>query len=899
MLGRPIDLRCERLINPLGIDDLPPRLSWRFCDTARGASQASYQLQWARDAAAFAGFDNHPHGVGDTGRVESDRCAWVDFPDRALRSRERITWRVRVWNAAGEASPWSQTAWFEMGLLERSEWSARWIAAPIVGGPYSIPPAAYLRRQFSLHRRMVTARLYVTALGLYEFEINGRKVSDYVFAPGRTEYARRVAYHVYDVGALLSPGENAMGAILGDGWYCGHLHSDPRQTYGDRPQLLAQLEVSFDDGSRTVIATDSGWRAGEGPIRSSDMLMGEDYDARMEQPGWSHPGFNASAWRPVLEPEVPPIALVAAKAPPMRPITTLTPVGEPNVSPNRRRHLFDLGQNMVGRVRLRIRNAPPGRTIDLRHSEMLDRNGKPYTEALRTARATDHYTTAGRNEEVWEPAFTFHGFRYVEVRDYPGGNPSAEDVTGVVIHSDCEPTGTFECSDSLINRLQQNIVWSQRGNFLDIPTDCPQRDERLGWTGDAQVFVRTAAFNMDVSRFFAKWLADMADTQALAGDGRIHSVVPGVKSIKDEGGPAWADAAIICPWTIYRCYGDTRIIDQCWPMMDRFMGFLDATCPGRVRAGPENRWRGYGDWLSIDAHTPPDLIGTAFYAHDASLMAEMARVRGDSVAVDRYATLAAEVRAVWQARYLGSDGLLTAKTQTAAVLALQFDLLPDTIRPRVVDWLVGDIVARGMHLSTGFVGTPYINPVLTRFGRVDVAYALLHQKTFPSWLYPVTLGATTMWERWDGWTPERGFNDAGMNSYNHYAYGAVGQWLYASVAGIDLDPWVAGYRRSYIHPRPRHSGLEWARGSLETPVGRISTNWQMEPNNHFRLEVNIPANTSATVVLPCGDDGAACVRESGRAVTACDGVRAVAHDARNREVRLEVAGGDYVFDCLI
>jgi alpha-L-rhamnosidase len=569
--------------------------------------------------------------------------------------------------------------------------------------------------------------------------------------------------------------------------------------------------------------------------------MGEDVDARIDRRNWG----------PALVFDDPGIELTAHVAPPIRVQREIKPIAPPVVSKNKRRHLFDLGQNMVGWVRLKVRNSRPGQTIDLRYTEMRDREGKPYTLALRTTRATDHYTTRGEAEESFEPKFTFHGFRYVEVRDYPGGNPTVDDLTGIVVHSDCTPAGEFECSDPLINQLQSNIVWSQRGNFLDIPTDCPQRDERLGWTGDAQVFIRTAAFNMDVANFFAKWLTDMADTQALAGDGRIHSVVPGVTSIYHEGGPAWADAAVICPWTLWQCYGDTRILEQCWPMMLWFMDFLQSSCVNFIRADEHWKWKGYGDWLSVDADTPSDYIGTAFYAYCATLMSQMARAlqREDDAA--KFDALFANIRNAFLGRFLGRDGTLTVKTQTAYVLALHFDLLDEPRRPAAVDALVRDIESRGNHLSTGFVGTPYLNHVLTRFGRTDVAYNLLMQKTFPSWLYPVTQGATTMWERWDAWTHDRGFSDTGMNSFNHYAFGAVGSWLYQVVGGIDLEPTRPGYQHVIIRPRPG-GPITWANTALNGPYGRIETRWRIDrtEGEHFALDVTIPANSTGTIFLP-------------------------------------------------
>ncbi|MEO6436140.1 MAG: family 78 glycoside hydrolase catalytic domain [Tepidisphaeraceae bacterium] len=778
----PNALRCEYFVNPLAIDTPRPRLSWQVSDPRPGAKQSAYRIV--------------VEGAWDSGKVASDRSVHIEYDGPPLKSRQRCSWKVQTWDAAGESSGWSEPAIFEMGLLNRSDWSAKWIGSSIVGGPYTIPPAPYLRREFSIDKPVASARLYVTALGLHECEINGRRVSEDIFVPGRTEYTRRVPYHVYDVTHLLAHGANTIGAILGDGWYCGHLHSDPRQTYGDRPRLLAQLEITFADGSKETIASDETWTTSEGPIRSSDMLMGEDYDARMEISGWSAAGFDDAKWSCAIVFPDPGIEIVAHRAPPVQRQREIQPTREPVQSANKRRHIFDLGQNIVGRIRLRFRHAPAGKTIDLRYTEMLDREGKPYTASLRTARATDHYTTRGGAEEIYQPRFTFHGFRYVEVRDYPGRNPTADDVTGIVIHSDCEPVGTFECSDPMINQLQKNIVHSQRGNFLDIPTDCPQRDERLGWTGDAQVFIRTAAFNMDVANFFAKWLQDVADAQF--EDGHVPSVVPHVTSIHHEGGPAWADAVIICPWWLYQCYGDTRVLEQRWENMTRFMEWMKRNYPDFIRPIENAKWKGYGDWLSIDAVTPPELIGTAYFAYCAKLMSSMASALGKDGEAEQYQKLFADVRIAWTKRFVAPDGSITVTTQTAYVLALHFDLLPESNRAQAVEALVRDIESRTMHLSTGFVGTPCLNPVLTRFGRADVAYALLHQKTFPSWLYPVTQGATTMWERWDAWTHDKGFSDTGMNSFNHYAFGAVGEWLYATVAGIDLVPVQPGYKHTLI-----------------------------------------------------------------------------------------------------
>ncbi|MGC4031739.1 MAG: glycoside hydrolase family 78 protein [Tepidisphaeraceae bacterium] len=886
----PVSLRTEYLPNPLGLDEPRPRLSWKMRDDRRGAKQSAYQVQVADSPDAF----NAGKLRWDSGRVAGDQSIHIDYAGPAVASRARVFWRVKLWDHAGIETPWSETAFWETGLLDRSEWTGDWIASPHTGGPYTPPPVPYVRKTFDVGKTIARARLYATGLGIYEFELNGRRVDDAQFLPGRTEYQQLVQYQVFDVTTLIGQGGNAIGAILGDGWYCGHLHSDPRQYYGDRPKLLAQLVLDFTDGTSQTIATDGTWKTATGPIRSSDMLMGEDYDARLEITGWSSADFDASRWEPVAVMADPGIAIVPMRSQPVRKIQEIVPKQLPVVSANKRRWIFDLGQNFVGHVRLKMRNQPAGQTVDLRHVEMLDANGKPYVTALRTARATDHYTTRGGAEETFEPRFTFHGFRYVEVRDVKG-QPEPDTVTGVVVHSDLPFTGTFECSDPLLNQLQSNIVWSQRGNFLDFPTDCPQRDERMGWTGDAQVFIRTAAFNMEVAGFFRKWLADMAvaqfkdsgsetsfdGTKAKREPGGIPSVIPFCATLANEGGPAWSDAAVICPWTIYLCYGDTRLLAERYEMMTKFVEFLRRTSNNLIRADETNKWRGYGDWLSQNADTPKDLIGTAFTVHSAELLSNIAGVLGNADDQKKYQAFADEVRVAWQKKYI-ADGDLIAKTQTGYVLALHFKLVPSELRQRFVDLLVKDIESRDMHLSTGFVGTPYLTHVLTDGGRADVAYALLTQKTFPGWLFPVTHGATTMWERWDGWTPEKGFHDAGMNSYNHYAYGAVGEWMYARVAGIDLDPARPAYKHVRVRPVVG-GGLTYATATYESPFGRIKSGWSIEAGK-LKLNVLIPPNTTATVVVPTAGSGD---------VTEASGVMPV--ESSGSAVRFEIGAGSYEF----
>jgi alpha-L-rhamnosidase len=631
----------------------------------------------------------------------------------------------------------------------------------------------------------------------------------------------------------------------------------------DRPRLLAQLEIQTSDGETLVLVTDGSWRVAYGPILESDMLMGESYDARLDLPGWDLPGYDEGpatfptvGWLPVQEFADTGAALVATNGPAVRRIEEFRPLTEPRelsawpIS----RYIFDFGQNLTGWIRLRVRG-PAGTTLTLRYAEVLAPDGSLYTENLRSARATDHYTLRGEGEEEWEPRFTFHGFRYVEVAGWPGA-PGREALDAIVIHSDMAVTGEFECSDPLLNQLQHNILWGQKGNFLDVPTDCPQRDERLGWTGDAQVFARTAMFNMDVAAFFTKYQQDMADAQA--ANGAIPPVAPEPHgALMPDGGPAWADGFIIIPWTVYLCYGDGELLAQHYDAMARFIGYLRDSSIGFIRSHPDwQGWHGFGDWLALDGSgktdggTPKDLIGTAYFAHSAQLMARIATVLGKLGDAAQYQALYHNVRDAYLRRFVTADGLITGGTQTAYVLALRFGLLPESMRSRALEAIVRDIRARDNHLSTGFVGASHVPFVLSDNGRLDVAYELLNQQTWPSFLYAVTQGATTIWERWDGWTHDKGFQTPAMNSFNHYAYGAIGAWLYSVVAGLDIDPDRPGYRHIILRPR-LGGGLTHARAAFHSLYGRIESAWRLE-GGRFTWDVLVPPNTTATAHVPAG-----------------------------------------------
>jgi alpha-L-rhamnosidase len=734
-----------------------------------------------------------------------------------------------------------------------------WISAFSIGGVVASAPVPIIRKAFELEMQPVAARLHITALGLYNAEINGAPIGDQVFAPGWTDYRKRVPVQVWDVTAHLLEGENVLGVFLGDGWYCGHVAWIGRRGYGDRPALRACLELDFSDGSKRMMASDASWLCSTGAILQSDFLMGEEFDARLEQVGWSSPGFRDTHWRETevvaleQEPE-----LCDAIAPPVRRIEEIQPdvLGEKSIWLHRKR-FYDFRQNFSGRIRVRI-NGPKGAVVRFRYAEVLNPDGTLYTENLRSARATDIYVCAGDGEAVWEPRFTFHGFRYVEVDISQLESDSTLEVTGVVLHSDTRPTGSFQCSNPLLNQLQKNIVWGQKGNFLEVPTDCPQRDERLGWTGDAQVFIRTACFNMDVREFFHKWMRDARDAQSERGG--IPPVIPnnGYVPGQEDGGPAWSDANIICPWVIYLCYADKQILEDHYESMQRYLDFLlQHQSIGLIRSHPDlESWKGYGDWLALDGssglegQTPKDLIGTAYFAHVAELMAKIARVLGLSEDAEKYDALHREIVEAFQNRFIAPGGLLVSGTQTAYVLALNFDLFPESMRAEAAAELVRDIKNRDYHLSTGFVGTPHLLDVLEGAGYLDVAYRLLEQETFPSWLFPVKNGATTVWERWNGWTPEQGFQDASMNSFNHYAYGAVGSWMVRSAAGLDLDPQDPGYRHIIFRPKPGGS-LTWAEARLETPFGLASIRWDLAAEK-LKIRLEVPGQSGATFFTPSG-----------------------------------------------
>ncbi|MEV5981091.1 alpha-L-rhamnosidase [Streptomyces sp. NPDC052114] len=728
-----------------------------------------------------------------------------------------------------------QSPGYDDGSWAAAKTVAAWGAGPWGKVTAAHSPAAQLRHEFRLGgrgRKVARARLYATALGLYEAHLNGRPVGEDRLAPGWTDYRKRVQYQTYDVTELVASGANALGVTLAAGWYAGNIGWFGPHQYGERPALLAQLEVTYTDGSTERVLSDTEWRAALGPVTGADLMSGEEYDARKETAGWTRAGYDDSGWVAADAVDEVTAAVVAEVDAPTRVERQISArkVTEPKPGV----FVYDLGQNMVGVVRLTVTGAA-GTTVRLRHAEVLNPDGTLYTTNLRTARATDTYTLKGGGKETYEPRFTFHGFRYVEVTGYPG-RPPLDAVTGRVIHTSAPFTMNFRTNVPMLDQLHGNITWGQRGNFVSVPTDTPARDERLGWTGDINVFAPTAAYTMESARFLTKWLGDLRDGQA--DDGAFTDVAPFVGPV-GKGVAGWGDAGVTVPWALYEAYGDTRVLEQSWDSMLKWLDYLEKHSSGCLRPA-----EGYGDWLNIQDETPKDVIGTAYFAHSAALVAKTAEALGKDPAP--YTALFRSVRDAFRAAYVTGGGRVKGDTQTAYVLALSMDLLAEGDRKPAADRLVELIRSKEWHLSTGFLGTPRLLPVLTATGHTDVAHRLLVQRSFPSWGYQIDRGATTMWERWDSIRPDGSFQDAGMNSFNHYAYGSVGEWMYANLAGI--APAEPGYRKVLVRPRPG-AGVTEARARFDSVRGPVSTHWKTGSDG-FRLTLTLPANTTAEVWIP-------------------------------------------------
>jgi len=834
-------MRC-----PLGFQLSPVTFSWK-ADQTPSAAAASSRVQVARDEL----FRELLHDSG----FAADISGAAYTPETLeLAPRTRYWWKVTVRGDQGDEAA-SEAAWFETGKMEEA-WSASWIVAP-----FAVSVHPYLRKSFQLDGGITSARIYACGLGVYELSVNGVKAGCEYLAPGFHSYCNWLQVQTYDVTGQLKPGENVIGAMLGNGWAKGRFGlTEMTEIFCGQLGFIAELHIKYSNGVELVIGAGDGWQCSPSPVLESSIYDGEVYDASLEQPGWDEPGFDAAGWEKAvvsgdyqskwgLGPLRDRLSLPVKNMHELRPSALIrTPAGE---------DVLDMGQNMVGLVRFRCR-APKGAKLSMYFGEILQ-EGNFYRDNLRSAKAEYHYIASGRHCDVCQ-LFTFYGFRYVKLVGFE--SIDVDDFTGIVLYSELTATGHIETSNEKVNRLFQNVLWGQRGNFLDVPTDCPQRDERMGWTGDAQVFCETAAWNMDVYAFFNKYLRDMSYDQA-ALSGAVPHVIPDVyprRSGKSMGSAAcgWADAATVIPWTMYRMYGDKSVLQSYFHVMCAWVDWILAE---DERSGGRRLWTTgfhFGDWLAMDAPVPGSPFGatdtgflaSAYYHFSASLTASAAQALGDTEKAGYYGRLAGEVKSAIQREYFTQSGRIAVKTQTAMAVALHFDLCPEGARARLVESLKLQLVHDGMKIKTGFLGTPAICGVLTSNGAHPYAMRLFMSEEMPGWLYPVSMGATTIWERWDSVLPDGRISDTGMNSLNHYSYGSVASWMYRCLCGI--IPKSPGFERVQLMPRPCRQ-LEHARASFDSPYGEISCSWKRLDGGMLEIECGLPFGVSAELVLPDGD----------------------------------------------
>ena len=938
-----VALRTEYLTNPDGIEAAHPRLQWRVESAERGQRQTAYRVLVASNAEKLA----HDEGdLWDGGKVVGDATSQTAYAGRPLVSGQQCFWKVQTWDKNDAASKWSEPAKWSMGLLKPEDWKAQWISfedkTPLHAerAKLHLPPARFYRKPFAAGKAVKRATLYFSALGIAEMHLNGRKVGDAFFESGWADYHKRAYYRTHDVTALVQRGENCIGAIVADGWYAGYVgygmlvgygpNKTGRNIYGKTPALLAQLEIEFEDGSRETVGTDATWQTnGDGPIREADLLMGESFDARRDEAGWcsareanadmtlnlprwknavraeSNGSTRAKFFEPGVQREAEfgfqkPPKLAAYTAPPIRIVEEIA--AKKITEPQPGTFIFDLGQNIAGVIRLKVKGAE-GTTVKIRHGEMLHPDGRLMTENLRKARATDFYTLRGdANGETWQPRFTYHGFQFVELTGL-AVKPALDAVTGLVLSNDTAATSEFACSDPVMTQFWKNTVRTQRANFIELPTDCPQRDERLGWSGDAQIYARTASYNADVSGFFTKWLDDLDEAQRDSGAFPDYAPYPFAHGKAGAThGAAWTDVGVIVPYTIWKVYGDTRVLELHWASMTKFMEWRRKADPELKGVSIGNTW---GDWLNVNEATPIEYVDLCYHRLSAMLMSAMADALGKRDEAAKYHDTADALAKSFRSQFVKPDGSLSVDTQTAYVLALENRLFAEPDEARAAAARLAEKIARNdTRMATGFLGTKPLLLALTANGQTDLALRLFQSRRFPSWGYEVEQGATSVWERWDSFTKEHGFNgatgknNAAMNSFSHYSFGAVMQWAFQTLAGIDTDG--HGYRRIIIRPNPPSVGvkaaageakpIDWVKAHYDSIHGRIASEWRANGAD-FELQTTIPPNTTATIFLPAKD--AASVTEGGKPLGDAAGVKFLRLE--NSRAVIAVESGNYSF----
>lgn len=868
-------LRCNYLKNPLGTSLRQPRFNWRLTSDTKGAQQRAYHIQVALRP-------DFSELLWDTDWVKSDASIQISYQGPALDSMTKYFWRVRIRDQSDTVSEWSKTNHWETGL-QASDWQAKWIEPEKAVDRKAFKPAPYLRKSFTARKELKEARLYITSHGLYEAYLNGKRIGDQVFTPGNTSYTYRLQYQVYDVLDLLQAGENCMGVIVGDGWYRGSINAaSTRNAHGEKLALLCQLKITYVDGSHDLICSDEGWKTSTGPIIKSDFKDGEVYDARLEMGGWNEVGFNDHNWQTVQTAGFSNKNLIPSEGSPVRKMETFSPVEI--ITTPKGETVIDFGQNMAGYAIMTVQGNA-GTTVKLQYSETLDENGN-FTLAylgsggvMPALLQRDEYTLCGKGMEVFEPHFTVHGFRYVWVDGYPG-ELKAENFTAHAIYSDMGETGKFECSNPKLNQLHQNVLWSQKGNFLDIPTDCPTR-ERAGWTGDAQIFVHAGSLLMNDAAFYAKWIKDVCAEQYK--NGLIRNFVPAAPPEKTiwlmnmiEGSAGWGDAVVIIPWALYQMFGDRSILEEVYESMKKWVEYERKNAEKthwskkikpaywfntERRAYQRYIWDTHyhwGEWLEPDVPLSAvakklikniifsdPIVASAYYAYSCRLLAKTAKVLGKNKDAEEYGALADKCKDAYIKEFINPDGSMTvySEKQTPYVRALALGLCNETLRPKLEEKLIERVEKSNRHLGTGFLSTPFLCDVLSENGRGDLAYAILLQEDNPSWLYAINHGATTVWEDWEG-INEKGVPSA---SLNHYSKGAVVSWFYEFMCGIQLDPEYPAYKHFFLKPQPG-GGLSYARASFDSMYGKIKSSWE-KTEQETKYCFTVPANTRATVML--------------------------------------------------
>jgi len=850
----PVNLRCQGMVNPEGTDATNPELSWVSISsdpTERGQIQTAYQIIVAGSESALS---TNVGNLWDSGKVMSDRSIHVAYTGTPLQSHQACFWKVRIWDRDGAASPWSQPSSWTMGFLTSNGWQPNWIG--------STDRTQVVRKEFTLSKPVKRAWVYASALGLYELRLNGQKVGDDLFAPGWTDYRARVQYQRYDVTGLVKTGANAIGAVLAPGWYAGKIAWFKANQYGSYPLFAAELHVEFTDGSTQVVSSDSNWKVGSGPLTASDIQDGDQYDARLENAGWDQPGYNDSKWQAVAV-KKNDRRLVAQMDPSVGVIQEITPASVTQPSPGL--YVYDLGQNITGVVRIKAQGTN-GTTITLQHAERINSDGTLDRSNLKSAQATDTCIMKGKGLETFQPQFTFHGFRYFSVQGLAAA-PALTDVTGVVVGSRVPDTGALQTSDGALNQLLSNIKWTARNSYLSIPMDSSQRSERLGWTGDANVMAATAAFIFDMARFYAKWQADILDSQALNDGGDDEGLMPNVSpKWRQAGGKGggWGDVGVNLPYIVWQRYGDTNIIVDSYAGMKKWLTYLGNKSSHYLVSSKVST---AGDWQNVDDDTARNLIASFYYALDVAQMAEMAAAIGKNADAVHYRALFENIRSAFIDKWVAADGKVSNGTQTAYVFALYLELLPENLRSAAVQKLVASITARDTHLSTGYLGSQWLLRVLADNGRADVAYQLLQQTTYPSWLYMASMNQTTLWESWATLSPDGTFGNK-RTSLGHSALGSVGDWMFQAIGGLVPDVASPAFKHFYIRPRPGGT-LRQAEMTFQSPQGRIASRWTLN-NNQFNLEVEVPVNATATIVLPTTNTTS--ITESGLPAVSSPGV---------------------------